>query len=149
MGSLTLPSSGSVYVDANTVIYSVEHIAPYFVLLAPLWATMGAVSFDVVSSELTLLEVLVRPLRTGNTRLEREFRRVLSSTADIRLVPITQKILEDAAQLRATTNLKTPDAIHAATALREGCALFVTNDVAFRHVSGLPVVVLRDLVGSP
>ena len=35
---------------------------------------------------------------------------------------------------------------HAATALRAGCALFVTNDTDFRRVEGLPIIVLDDLV---
>jgi predicted nucleic acid-binding protein len=64
----------------------------------------------------------------------------------MRLLPITQPILRQAAQLRATTKLRTPDALHAATALDAGCALFVTNDVGFRGVTGLPLVILDDLL---
>jgi len=37
VGSLTLPQSGVVYVDANAVIYSVEKIEPYNSLPMPLW----------------------------------------------------------------------------------------------------------------
>jgi predicted nucleic acid-binding protein len=48
--------------------------------------------------------------------------------------------------LRTTTKLKTPDAIHAATAQQAACALFVTNDAGFRAVAGLPLVVLSDLL---
>ena len=54
--------------------------------------------------------------------------------------------MEDAARLRAATGLKTTDALHAATALRTNCALFITNDTDFRRVQGLPVVMLNDLV---
>ena len=59
---------------------------------------------------------------------------------------ITIDLLRDAAQLRADTNLKTPDAIHAATALAKGCVQFITNDPAFRRVSGLNIVVLSELI---
>jgi predicted nucleic acid-binding protein len=55
-------------------------------------------------------------------------------------------VFEDAASIRAETRLKTPDAIHAATAMRAECALFITNDTDFRRVEGLPVVVLDDLL---
>jgi len=48
--------------------------------------------------------------------------------------------------LRATTKLKTPDAIHAATALVASCALIVTNDAGFRNLPGLPVAILSDLI---
>ncbi len=37
MGTLILPKSGSVYLDANGFIDSVEHIEPYATLLEPLW----------------------------------------------------------------------------------------------------------------
>ena len=36
MGSLTLPSSGPVYLDASGFIYSVERIQPYSDLLEPM-----------------------------------------------------------------------------------------------------------------
>ena len=55
-------------------------------------------------------------------------------------------VFKDAARLRAETGLKTPDALHAATALRAGCALFITNDADFRRVPGLPIIVLDDLL---
>ena len=35
MGTLTLPSSGHIYLDTSAIIYSVERIEPYFTLLAP------------------------------------------------------------------------------------------------------------------
>jgi predicted nucleic acid-binding protein len=74
------------------------------------------------------------------------FRTILQKSSDVQLLPITSTILERAAQLRASSNLKTPDAIHAATALEHGCALFVTDDAIFRRVSGLPVTILADLL---
>ncbi len=62
------------------------------------------------------------------------------------LIPATLAIWEDAARIRATTGLKTPDALHAASALQAGCALFLTNDSDYRRVQGLPITVLDDLV---
>lgn len=37
MGSLAAPSGSVVYLDANSIIYSVERIAPYHALLQPIW----------------------------------------------------------------------------------------------------------------
>jgi predicted nucleic acid-binding protein len=47
------------------------------------------------------------------------------------------------------TRLRTPDAIHAATALELGVALFVTNDFGFRGVPDLPAAVLADVLAAP
>lgn len=68
------------------------------------------------------------------------------TASDVRLISITEVILRQAARLRAQTNLKTPDAIHAATALTSGCMQFIMNDPAFRRVTGLNVVVLSELI---
>ena len=61
MGALTLPSGGSVYIDANAIIYSVERIEPYRELLAPMWQEARAGRFTLASSELVALETLVKP----------------------------------------------------------------------------------------
>ncbi|MGH7171240.1 MAG: type II toxin-antitoxin system VapC family toxin [Gemmataceae bacterium] len=148
MGQLTLPSSGTVYVDTNAVIYRVERIEPYLTASAPLWDALDAGLASVLTSELTLLEVLVKPLRDGNSTLASLYRTVLLGTAGLTCVPITRSILESAAQLRAGHHLKTPDAIHAATALAHGSSLFVSNDTGFRRVPGLPVAVLREVATS-
>ena len=62
------------------------------------------------------------------------------------LIPATLAIWEDAARIRATTGLKTPDALHAPSALQADCALFLKNDSDYRRVQGLPITVLDDLV---
>jgi predicted nucleic acid-binding protein len=92
--------------------------------------------------------VLVKPLRDGNATLVALFRAVLLGTAGLRCVSVSLRVLELAAELRAQHALKTPDAIHAATALVQGSVLFVTNDAGFRRVPALPVVVLSEVATS-
>jgi predicted nucleic acid-binding protein len=148
VGPLNLPSSGRVYLDANSLIYSVEKHSTYGPLLQPLWQAAQTRVFEVVSSELVLMETLVGPLKRGDVALGQAYEQALLGT-EMRLLPITQPILREAAWLRATTRLRTPDALHAATALHAGCALFVTNDASFRGIASLPVVVLDDLRTIP
>ena len=147
MGPLTLPTGGSIYVDANAIIYSVERVEPYRSLLAPMWEEARAGRFTLASSELVALETLIGPLREGNARLEMLFRSILAA-AEMDLIPAILATWEDAARIRAETGLATPDALHAATALRAGCALFITNDTDFRRVEGLPIVVLDDFLAE-
>jgi predicted nucleic acid-binding protein len=90
------------------------------------------------------LETLVKPVQSSDKLLEAAFRELLTDSQEVQLVPITLPVLEQAIHLRATTRLKTPDAIHAATALQHGCELLVTNDPVFRRVIGLSVVVLKE-----
>jgi predicted nucleic acid-binding protein len=137
-----------VYVDTSAVIYYVEKIEPYRTASIPLWDALQAGQQEVVSSDLTLLEVLVKPLRTGNTALATMYRDVVLGTIGFTSVPIDRAVLESAAGLRAALNLKTPDAIHAATALQARSTLLVTNDAVFRKVSGLTVAVLAEVAAS-
>lgn len=145
MGSLILPTSGLVYLDANPIIYAVEKHPAYGPLLAPLWLAAQMKPIEVVSSELSLMETMVGVRKRGDVALEQAYERALLES-DIRLLPITQIILREAARLRATTKLRTPDALHLATAQNAGCTLLLTNDAGFRTVAGMSVVILDDLL---
>ena len=145
MGPLTLPTHGPVYLDSNGFIYSVERVEPYRTLLELMWQQARAGEFDVASSDITVLETLVKPLREGDEVVEILLRSMFDAH-EVSLIPATRELWEDAARIRADTGLKTPDALHAATALSIGCTLFITNDTDFRRVEGLPIVVLDDLI---
>jgi predicted nucleic acid-binding protein len=146
MGTLSVPASGRVYLDANTVIYAVEHIEPYCTVLEPLWRAVHAGQVSLVTSELSWLETLTKPLRDNNTRLEALFRAFLTAE-EMTLITATLPIWEQAARLRSL-GLKTPDALHAATGLAVGCSLFVTNDLMFQRVLSLPVIILNTVLSS-
>ncbi len=148
MGSLTLPPSGPVYADTQVFIYSVEKHPLYAPLLRPLWSATASGVLEVVSSELTLMETLVGPLKIGNTAVEADYEQFFRCLG-LRLVPITATVLRAAARLRSTVaGLRTPDAIHAATAQDCQCTLLITNDSGFRGVSVLPIVLLDDVLSS-
>ena len=147
MGQLNLPTSATIYLDTQVIIYTVEANQNYYSLLQPLWLKFQTGEIELMTSELTLLETLVFPLKNANTILVSDYEQLLLSS-DIQLVPITQSVLRTAANLRANTHLKTPDAIHAATAITEGCTLFLTNDNGFRNVPHLSVVILTDVLAS-
>jgi predicted nucleic acid-binding protein len=149
VGELTLPIRGTVYVDTNAVIYRVEEVKPYIDVALPLWDALDAGTQAIATSELSVLEVLVKPLRLQNASLQELFLGTLYDTPGLACIPISRQVLEAAAQVRATFGLKTPDAIHAATALIEGCTLFVTNDVGFRRIPSLNVAILSEIAAAP
>jgi predicted nucleic acid-binding protein len=145
VGSLTIPGAGLVYLDTNPIIYSVEKHPVYWPLLQPLWQAARGKTIEIVSSDLVLLETLVGPLKSGDAALASASEQLFQQ-AQTRLLPITHPVLREAAQVRATTRLKTPDALHLATARQAGCVLLVTNDAGFRGVTIPPVVILSDLL---
>jgi predicted nucleic acid-binding protein len=148
MGSLNLPPSGSIYADAQVFIYSVEKYPAYTPLLRPLWQAVQTGTIEVISSELTLMETLVGPMKREDAALASDYERLFQQ-AGIRLLSITPPVLREAARLRATIpGLRTSDALHAATASLSNCALFLTNDAGFRRVSTLRLTILDDVLAS-
>ena len=147
MGQLTLPSSGIIYADTSVAIYTIESNPDYYSLLQPLWLKFQLRELEIASSELILMETLVVPLRNSDTTLINAYEQLLLSS-EMQLIPISQSILREAANLRATTSLRTPDAIHAATALAINCTLFLTNDKGFRNIPNLSVVVLSEVLSA-
>lgn len=146
MGTLKLPPSGRIYLDANIVIYAVEKIPAHRSILEPLWLKVKSGRLSLVTSELTLLEVLTHPFRFKDTILELSFREYLSAN-EMTLMPLQKSILEAAAHYR-NLGLKIPDAIHAATGTACGCSLFLTNDAVFERVPGLPLAILHKVAAA-
>lgn len=146
MGRLNPPKMGTIYLDASPVIYTIEKVEPYASLMTPVWQSADRGNIQLFSSQLLLLEVLVQPVRNGNTALESSYRQFLTESEKFELYYVDLPVLEKAIQIRSETGLKTPDAIHAATALLASCELFLTNDAAFKRVSNLNVAVLKDFL---
>jgi predicted nucleic acid-binding protein len=61
------------------------------------------------------------------------------------VVPVTDDIAERAAFLRASQNLKTPDALQLATALLSGANFFLTNDQSLSSIQDVPILILDRL----
>jgi predicted nucleic acid-binding protein len=149
MGALKWQDGGVVYVDTQVVIYTVEAHPIYLPVMEPFWRAVQAGTVSAMSSELTVMEALTGPFKHGQTSLEQKFEQFFVAPG-FRLIPLTQPILREAARLRATiAKLRTPDALHAATALTVGHDLFVTNDYGFRGIPESKVTILQDLVAAP
>ena len=148
MGQLNLLDSARIYIDTSVVIYTIEINRNYWQLLQPLWQKFQAGQIELITSELTLMESLVIPFRQSNVNLIDTYEQLLLSSV-LQLIPISQTILRESARLRAITpSLRTPDAIHAATAVTSGCTQFLTNDRQLRTVVNLPVVILDEVLTS-
>ena len=145
MGRLNLPDGSRVYLDTSPFIYTVQEIEKYWQLLDSFWTTVSDGFVEVITSELTLLETLVYPIRIGDLELANSFEQLLNSPT-VELIPIRQSTLRKAADLRAHHNLKTPDAIHAATAITSGCQHLLANDNGFRRLTSIDVIILDDLI---
>ena len=146
MGLVSAIQGNRVYLDTNVFIYALEGFPPLDTELQDLFKAIGRGDFEGLTSELTMAEALVKPLKDGNTALIGAYDTTLQDRPYFHLLAITRAILREAAHLRGTTSLKLPDAIHLATAEHTGCTTFVTNDTDFKGATSMKVVVLSELV---
>lgn len=132
-----------LYLDTNIFIYAFEskserHQAAWRLLAATEHGRLPA-----FTSEMTLAELLVRPIRDGDATMVKVYEDLFSTAGPMTVVAVDRGILVAAATARAAVPaLKLPDAIHLATANR--CA--ITHSASFdksiplppsmRHVAG-------------
>jgi predicted nucleic acid-binding protein len=137
-----------VGLDTAPLIYLIEEHPVYLPGVRPFFEAAHRREFRIVTSILSLTEVLVHPMRLGDHALVSQYRRILLQADQITVVPVSEIVAEEAAQLRARHSLRTPDAIHLATALRSGASSFLTNDRQMPKLPGLNLLVLDQLMST-
>lgn len=145
MGLIDALGNGRVAVDTAVFIYFIEEHPTYLPLIEPLFAQVDAGERELVTSALTLLEVLVVRYRAGGLPLAERYDAVLSRSRGLRVVELDRAQLRTAAQIRAIHGVRTPDALQLAAAFSTQCAAFVTNDRRLPALPGLRVVQLDDV----
>jgi predicted nucleic acid-binding protein len=135
-----------ILIDASVWIYHFEDNATFGEAASRVIEALEGGQFTGIASELTLLEIMVKPLQLGRQDAADDYETLLSYFPNLGLVQISRAILLDAAGLRARYRLRTPDAIQLATAFSAGATLAVTNDEAWRGVRGIETLLIRDLV---
>lgn len=135
-----------IYIDSSILIYTVEAHAQYWPVLQSLWEKARSRSMTLITSELAILECLVGPLKKGDQLLVQAYTQIFNS-AELRMAPLGRQVLRQAAKYRAEIpGLRTPDALHAATAVVSSCGAFLTNDIGFRRIAGIEVMLLSAYV---
>jgi len=140
----SLPEVSRLYIETSPLIYLIEQHSTYIGRVRSIVRQAEAERIPIFSSVITLTEVLSQPIRLGKKEIEKAYRNILLNSATFHLVVVTATIAESAARLRAKYNLRTPDALHVATAMETACDAFLTNDVALKRVQEVRVVVLDE-----
>ncbi len=137
------------FLDASAVIYAVEGSAAWAEALKHQLrqlartedASMGGLQLAV--SRLSWLECRVGPLRRRNAEALARFDAFFLHP-DLEWVELSPAVVERATQLRAEHNLRTPDALQAASCLQcAGDAVMVTCDAGFQRVPSLRLALVN------
>ena len=92
---------------------------------------------ELLTSALTLGEVLVKPLEAGDQELRRRYEQAITTGATV--VPFDAGAAPRFAEIRRDRSIRAPDAIQLACASAAGVDLFITNDdrLSRKNVRGI------------
>jgi predicted nucleic acid-binding protein len=124
-----------VFWDTNLFIYLFEKNAEWSHRVIELRRRMLARRDELLTSFLTVGEVLTKPKQLGNVTLERSYLNFFAG-GSIELVAFNLDAAKRYADIRSRERVRPADAIQLACAAAAGTDLFVTND---HRLSGLVV----------
>ena len=128
-------ASPRLYLDTNAFIYATEERSPRSGLLAALFSHSARQAGGLLTtSELSLAELVVKPLREGDDGLVARYEAMMRTSRWLTVEPVSRQVVLIAGHLRAVAALKLPDALHLATAIASGCSHFLTEDKALLNL---------------
>ena len=131
-----------IFWDTNLFIYLMEGVGDSFHLARNLLDRMTERRDELLTSALTLGEVLVKPLETGRSDLVERYERLLDLPG-VRVVLFDKESARHYARIRQDRSIRPPDAIQLACAATAGADLFITNDARLsrKTVQGVQFIV--------
>ncbi len=137
----------NVDLDSNVFIYAIEKQPEFGPAAHRVLDALRQRPSKATTSELTLAEVLVVPMRIGNPKFIQHFLDFFTLSGLVHLLPLSTDILVEMARLRAFNALKLPDAVHIASAHAAGCTIIVSQDRRLISSKSLKATLLSDLAG--
>jgi len=135
-----------IFWDTNLFVYLFEDYKALSKKTEELRTKMLGRGDQLLTSTLTIGEVLVKPLERGATDVCQQYEKAITSTAVV--IPFDLNAARIYASLRKDRSLRAPDAVQLACAASAGVDLFVTNDnhLQGKHVDGIQFIVPVDAV---
>jgi predicted nucleic acid-binding protein len=135
-----------IALDTSVFIYQMEANERYLALTDAVFAWVERAGHEAVTSTITMTELLVPSYRDNDEHRVDAFYGLLSTYPNLRWIAPDLEAADLAAKLRAQYRMRTPDALQAATAIRENATGFITNDPVFVRIGGFETAVLDRFV---
>ena len=145
MGLIEKFKGKRIFLDTSPLIYFIEGNIKYQKFLDSIFELNINRNIDFVTSSLTLIEVLVQPLRLNRLDVVEKYETILTESDTIEIIDLNISISRLAAEIRAKYNFKTPDSIQIATAIYSSSDFFLTNDKNLMHDS-IEIITLEKMV---
>lgn len=135
-----------IFWDTNLFIYLFEGQGPLSRRVVALRESMLTRGDQLLTSTLTMGEILVKPIERGDAELSKKYEETLAATS--LMIPFDLKAAKIYASLRGDRSLRAPDAIQLACAAGAGVDLFITNDTRLhaKQIVGIQFIVSLERV---
>ena len=130
-----IPKGSRVLLDTVALIYFLEENERYSKSAEKIFSRIESGQLQGVIASLVFAELLVPLYRSGDPQAATGLSNRLRNFRNLEVIPLTTEISMGAARLRADYGLRTPDAIHAATAISTQSTGILTNDKRLKMLS--------------
>ena len=129
-----------VFWDTNLFVYLVEGEGERTEQVVALRQWMIEREDELLTSALTLGEVLVKPLERGDEELMRRYEQAIGAGATV--LPFDSRAAPKFAEIRRDRSIRAPDAIQLACASVARADLFITNDdrLSRKNIQGIQFI---------
>ena len=130
-----------IFWDTNLFIYLLERNDEFSPMTRELRTKMLTRGDQLLTSTITLGEILIKPTQAGDAERCRRYERAISSAATV--VAFDIKAARHYASIKTSRAIKAPDAVQLACAASAGVDLFITNDdrLQGKVVAGIQFIV--------
>jgi predicted nucleic acid-binding protein len=130
--------------DTMVFSYHLGRHPQYGRLTQALLAAIESGQVEGLTTTLTLSELLTRPAQANDRRAMLDYELYLTRFPNLQLVPLDVRLARETARARASTGLRTPDAVQVAAARLYDADAIVTNDHRWQSRVHRPDVILLD-----
>ena len=143
-----LKNHPTIGMDTPLFIYHLEDYPRYTPLTETVFNSLEKGMNKGITSYLSLLEILAKPKREKALHAARDYEYYLTTFPNLAFFEMGLDVARKASNLRATVQIKTPDAIQIATAIVHGATAFLTNDRTFEKIKEVEVLTLDKFLKS-
>lgn len=139
-------SDSKIAFDTMCFIYHFEANPTYKKVATAAFEEAFTKDLKLITSTITLTELSGYASFVGENPQPRLYRSLLENVPNLNLIEVNLDLAEMAGDLKGRYNLKSADAIQLAMAVREGAAVFLTNDKKLKKVKEVKVLLLSDFL---
>lgn len=142
----TLLEAKVVGVDTMFFIYLFEKNKKYFSVVKEFFDLMEKEKILVVTSIITPIEILSTSTLENYPEKQQLYLSFFKKMKNLKITELGWNLVEKASDYRRKFALRTPDAIQLATAIDAQAKIFLTNDLRFKKIEEIPVLILDEFV---